>query len=82
MKYGNFQGNGDIYPKPRRDWVLLHEFIADNESKWHLKDYARKSPKGVTCVLCGSVNFNVCQGEYFTGIRCINCNWELAIHQG
>lgn len=32
------------------------------------------------CAKCGSRQFNVGMGSYFTAIRCPNCGWELCIH--
>jgi hypothetical protein len=36
----------------------------------------------VFCKHCGGKEFNVGQGSYFTAIKCINCQWEVCIHDG
>jgi len=38
--------------------------------------------KTVYCKRCNGNNFNVGKGDYWTGIKCINCGWEQAIHSG
>lgn len=36
----------------------------------------------LACAKCGSQEFNVGQGNYYTAIRCPKCQWQLCIHQG
>lgn len=36
----------------------------------------------LSCVACGGTQFNVGQGSYCTGIRCVTCGWEETIHTG
>ena len=38
--------------------------------------------KSIACAECGSDQFSVAVGSYFTAIKCPNCGWELCIHQG
>jgi hypothetical protein len=44
--------------------------------------YDTTPAKTLQCRFCGSKVFNVGQGCHFTAIRCVNCKWELCIHDG
>ena len=34
------------------------------------------------CVRCGGTKFNVGTGKYYTAIRCVECKWEMCVHEG
>ncbi len=44
--------------------------------------YEDTPAKTLQCKLCGSKEFNVGTGNYFTAIKCKNCEYELCIHDG
>jgi len=44
--------------------------------------YEDEPAKKITCIQCGGEQFNVGQGDYFTAIRCVKCEWETGIHEG
>jgi ribosomal protein S27E len=46
------------------------------------QSYADRPADTVACTRCGSVEFHVAQGHYFTAVRCPNCKWEYCIHDG
>ena len=74
----------NIYPKTEEDAdeEELLEFI-DNKKPFHIgQSYEHCPAKQIGCAKCGSDQFHVAQGSYYTAIRCINCNWELGIHDG
>lgn len=38
--------------------------------------------KTLVCRTCGSDQFMVGQGAYFTAIKCVRCGYEAGIHEG
>lgn len=38
--------------------------------------------KTIKCSICGGTDFNVGSGSYFTAIRCVNCKYEICVHEG
>ena len=36
----------------------------------------------IVCKKCGGDKFIVGQDDYFTAIKCPNCEWEECIHEG
>ena len=44
--------------------------------------YENEAAKIIQCKICGGKKFNVGQGEYFAAIRCVECHWEVSIHDG
>lgn len=51
--------------------------------KFHIGQHYDKEPASVQqCSICGSTDFNVAIGGYYTAIRCVKCRWEWCIHSG
>ena len=46
------------------------------------QDYEHRVAGTVYCTRCHGTVFNVGIGNYFTGIRCVTCGWELCVHEG
>ena len=46
------------------------------------QSYEDEAAKVIQCRICGGQEFNVGQGDCFTAIRCIKCQWEVSIHEG
>jgi hypothetical protein len=44
--------------------------------------YDENFPKTIICRVCGSDKWIVGTGSYFTAIKCINCKYEVCIHDG
>ena len=44
--------------------------------------YEETPAKRLECVKCGSKQFIVGCGNYYTAIKCPNCLWEYNIHEG
>lgn len=44
--------------------------------------YSPDPGKFLCCKLCGATRFQVIRGDYFTGIRCPGCKWEVCVHEG
>ena len=44
--------------------------------------YDDSPAKTYKCKLCGSTEFIVGRGDYFTGIKCGTCKYEICIHEG
>lgn len=55
----------------------------ENDETFHIgQSYEEEAVTTIKCAKCGSREFNVGQGNYFTAIRCPKCKWELCIHNG
>lgn len=53
------------------------------ESVFHIGQcYGEKVAATVVCKRCGSANFFVGRGDYYTAIKCPTCAWEICIHEG
>lgn len=53
------------------------------ENGWHAGQCYDESPtKQMKCVKCGSTQFEVGTSSYWTGVRCPNCKYEIAWHDG
>lgn len=44
--------------------------------------YADEPAKTLVCKHCESDKFKVAQGDYFTAVKCVNCEYEVCIHDG
>jgi len=66
------------------DWIgddILAKEIDDET--FHIgQSYEKKAAKVLECRKCGGREFNVGQGNFFTVIRCVKCEWELCVHDG
>lgn len=62
------------------DFYLLKE---DETIKFHVgQSYTKDTAKAIACSICGGNEFNVGQGDFFTAIKCVKCQWEMCIHEG
>lgn len=61
-----------------------HELVDNlNDTLFHIgQSYEKKPAETLVCKFCGSTEFNVGSGSYYTAIRCPKCEWELNIHNG
>lgn len=66
------------------DSVPKESFINEKQDNlFHLsQSYEKKIVDTIYCKHCGGKDFNVGVGDYYTAIRCINCEWEMCIHKG
>ena len=44
--------------------------------------YENEPAKTLVCKHCGSEQFKVAQGSYFTAVKCVKCEYEICIHDG
>ena len=61
------------------------EEITDYEvsTLFHIGQYYEHKPaKTIFCKRCGGKEFHVGRGNCWTGIKCVNCDWEICIHEG
>jgi len=58
------------------------KYIDDELFHIHQSYEKRSNTQTIKCTKCGSSYFNVGSGDYFTAIKCVNCKWEICIHQG
>ena len=67
------------YKEPKFNDVL--KFTDEDEFEIG-QGYERMPAKKLRCKKCNSDKFKVGQGDYFTAIKCVNCGWEICIHEG
>ena len=75
----------------------LKEFYGDHIDNWPKKPfnmilsgrefhlgqcYEKHGAQQIKCGDCGSTEFHVALGSYYTAIRCKNCQIESCIHDG
>lgn len=46
------------------------------------QSYEDENAKTLVCKHCESDQFKVGQGNYFTAVKCVNCEYEVCIHEG
>jgi len=68
------------YQAPRFKEVIKK--LPDDDSFQIGQIYDDRPVTTLSCAKCGSDEFMVGQGSYFTAIRCPSCKWELCIHDG
>lgn len=58
--------------------------LADAPNVFHVVkvDLEPKPIQTIACKKCGSNQFNVGIAFCLTVIRCVNCEWEIPIHEG
>lgn len=44
--------------------------------------YSKTPSKVYQCKKCKSIEFIVIIDDYFTGVKCKNCNYEISVHEG
>lgn len=69
----------DIFGTARDLPEILYKTV--NNRLFHV-GYHKKPAKTIICKRCGSDKFHVGSDDFWTGIKCPNCGWELAIHEG
>ncbi len=64
---------------------VIAEFVVEMKNRNDFKiDRGSQSAgiKTLICKICNSDRFIVGQAEYFTAVKCIECGYELGIHEG
>jgi len=46
------------------------------------QDYEKEPNRKIVCKICHSDKWIVGKGNYHTSIKCINCKYEICIHDG
>jgi hypothetical protein len=50
---------------------------------WHAgQSYGEQPAEGLRCKKCGGTTFEVGRGDYWTGLRCPTCKYEVCVHEG
>ena len=77
------------YKKPNVDLGEFDDKMEDvldmleNDETFHLgQSYEDHAATTLACKKCGSREFNVGTGHYYTAIKCPYCGWEVCIHDG
>lgn len=76
--------NDKYFPENIKEVDEPYEIDKD-APKWHTgQSYVDKPATQIKCSICGSDKFHVAENEhdYWTGIKCVNCEWESMIHDG
>jgi len=85
MKYKHI--NKTVYD-PRRILKYTYpeqgDFLEEkNEIEFNIGQCYEDIPaRTLICKHCGCDTFKVGQGNYFTAIKCINCEYEVCVHDG
>jgi cytochrome c-type biogenesis protein CcmH/NrfF len=64
---------------------MYDDYLEDDENyeEWHTgQSYEDIPAVQLRCKKCGGNQFNVAQGDYWTGLRCPVCRWETCVHDG
>ena len=68
----------DEYPEN-----IGYTYRTEQRNDFHIgQSYDDEPCQTVICDKCNSDKFIVGEGSYFTAIKCINCGWEICIHDG
>jgi len=74
--------NTNSYPEDDKG---VDEFLVDHKSSniFHIgQSYEKKVATQQECTKCGSIEFNIAFGSYYTAVRCPKCGWEVCVHEG
>lgn len=57
--------------------------IEKEDGLFHVgQSYEDQPAKTLYCKNCNGSTFNVGKANYFTAIRCVNCGYEVCVHEG
>ena len=72
----------DTYPEKYNN-KKLWDFYTKTKTPFHIgQSYEKTAAEQIQCAICGSTNFHVAEGHYYTAIRCTLCMWETMIADG
>ena len=78
--YTKEEGVHDSYD--RDDYGELYD-MEECPTLFHIGSFSDDEPaKKLSCKKCGSDQFSVGKGKYYTAIKCRNCHWERCVHDG
>lgn len=72
-------------PDDEDNWCIDADYFCkeSDEDVFHIGELcSNQAAELVKCKICGGSNFNVGRGNYYTAIRCLECQWEVCIHDG
>ena len=52
------------------------------DGTFHIGQFYDKIAVTLFCKVCGGKAFNVGTSDHWTGIKCVQCGWEICIHEG
>lgn len=73
--------NRNAWPDDKKE---RGDCLEDNASgePFHIgQPYEKKTARPLRCK-CGSAEFHLAQGDYYTAVRCIKCRMEVCVHEG
>lgn len=68
------------YKEPKHSDVIKK--LPDDKTFIIGQDYKNEVATTICCKKCGSKSFNVGKASHYTAIRCVECEWQLCIHEG
>jgi len=74
----------ESYKKPEGYNSYTNPIIKPStEDEFHIGQCYEEEPASrLECKVCGSKQFIVGQGSYYTALKCPTCLWEICIHDG
>ncbi len=80
----NYYWDDTIDETTDEDYEIYSETLFEevDDDTFHIGQYDEEPAKKLRCKKCGSEEFIVGSGEYFTAIKCPVCGWEKCIHEG
>lgn len=84
--YG-IEGLEEIIPEEYKKYINdcngLNIIEVKKDGLFHTgQSYDDDKAQTIYCKKCGGKDFNVGQGNYWTGIKCTKCGYEVCIHEG
>ncbi len=66
------------------DYATQEHYLKEKEEiEFNIgQSYEETPARTLICKYCGGEEFKVGQGDYFTAIKCIKCEYEVCIHDG
>lgn len=85
MKYKHVNQNAyDPKGVVKSNYAELEDYLKEkNEIEFNIgQGYEEIPARTLICKHCGCDKFKVGQGNCFTAIKCIKCEYEVCIHEG
>lgn len=64
------------------EYMQYEDMTEPTDEQFHIGDYRGENAKVIKCKTCHGTEFIVAQGQYYTAIKCRECDYEVCIHDG
>lgn len=80
----DFYDPAGLLVENKRAFRGARDFLKDKDDAYfHIgQSYEEKPAQQAVCLYCGGGSFEIAFGSYYTAARCVNCKWEVCIHEG